>query len=49
MFEGRSIGVDHPYPDFAALARAMGAHGERVDKPKDLALALKRALASGQR
>ncbi|WP_149179773.1 pyruvate dehydrogenase [Streptomyces sp. TRM49041] len=32
-------------PDFAAVARAAGAHGERVEKPKHLAGALKKAFA----
>ncbi|GAA2536644.1 MULTISPECIES: pyruvate dehydrogenase [Streptomyces] len=31
-------------PDFAAVARACGAHGERVEKPKELAGALKAAF-----
>lgn len=48
VFEGRFIGVDHPYPNFADLAQAMGAYGERVEKPEDLEPALKRALASGR-
>lgn len=41
--------MDQP-PDYAAIARACGAHGERVDRPDDLALALRRsvdALRSG--
>jgi pyruvate dehydrogenase (quinone) len=31
-------------PDFAAVARACGAHGVRVEKPKELAGALKSAF-----
>jgi acetolactate synthase I/II/III large subunit len=35
-----------PEPDFAALARAMGCHGEGpIDSPKDVRPALERALA----
>jgi len=34
-------------PDFAAFARLLGAHGERVEKGADLVPALERALASG--
>ena len=33
--------------DFAALARALGMHGERVEQPGELAPALARALAHG--
>jgi acetolactate synthase-1/2/3 large subunit len=29
-----------PSPDFAAIARAQGAHGERVERPEDLVRAL---------
>jgi acetolactate synthase-1/2/3 large subunit len=35
-------------PDFAALARAYGCHGERVDRTADFADAFERALASGK-
>ena len=34
--------------DFAAVARAFGAHGERVSEPDALAPALRRAEASGK-
>ena len=33
-------------PDFAAVARACHAHGERVEKAEDLVPALRRALAA---
>jgi acetolactate synthase-1/2/3 large subunit len=33
------------HSDYAAMARALGAHGERVEDPADLAGALRRALA----
>ncbi|MFM9797283.1 thiamine pyrophosphate-dependent enzyme, partial [Streptomyces turgidiscabies] len=38
-----SYGTTNKNPDFAAVARACGAHGVRVEKPKDLAGALKSA------
>ena len=39
-----SYGTTNKNPDFAAVARACGAYGVRVEKPKDLAGALKDAL-----
>lgn len=35
-------------PDFAALARAYGAHGETVSRTEDFAPALERAVAAGK-
>ncbi|MCA0305578.1 MAG: thiamine pyrophosphate-binding protein, partial [Proteobacteria bacterium] len=32
--------------DYAAMARALGAHGERVENPADLPAAIQRALAN---
>ncbi|HEY7381335.1 MAG TPA: thiamine pyrophosphate-binding protein [Gaiella sp.] len=46
-FPGRVSGTDLVSPDFAALARAYGGHGERVERTADFAGALERALASG--
>ncbi|MEU6736921.1 pyruvate dehydrogenase [Streptomyces physcomitrii] len=40
-----SYGTANRNPDFAAVARACGAHGVRVEKPKQLAKALKEAFA----
>ncbi|MEU1116237.1 MULTISPECIES: pyruvate dehydrogenase [unclassified Streptomyces] len=40
-----SYGTDNHNPDFAAVARAAGAYGVRVEKPKQLAGALKDAFA----
>jgi acetolactate synthase I/II/III large subunit len=34
-------------PDFAAAARSFGLHAERVDKPDEVAPAVRRALATG--
>ncbi|MFD3513771.1 pyruvate dehydrogenase [Streptomyces sp. NPDC058657] len=39
-----SYGTSHHPTDFAAIARAAGAHGVRVEKPKDVAGALKDAF-----
>ncbi|MFD7711819.1 pyruvate dehydrogenase [Streptomyces sp. NPDC059785] len=39
-----SHGTGNHNPDFAAVARACGAHGVRVEKPKELAGALKDAF-----
>ena len=47
-YGGRLFAVDYRNPDFAALARAFGAHGEQVRKSQELKGALTRALASGK-
>jgi acetolactate synthase-1/2/3 large subunit len=46
-YPGRVIATDLVNPDFAALARAYGAHGETVTKTADFAAAFKRAQATG--
>jgi acetolactate synthase-1/2/3 large subunit len=45
-FAGRVIGTDFVNPDFAALARASGAHAERVERNKDFLPAFARARAA---
>lgn len=45
-YGGRYIGSDYMNPDFAKLAEAYGARGERIEKPRELRPALERALAS---
>ncbi len=45
--QGRYLGSDFGQTDFAKLAEAYGARGERIDQPGDLAPALMRALAAG--
>jgi acetolactate synthase-1/2/3 large subunit len=45
-YGGRVVGTTLRHSDYAGLARALGAHGERVEKAEDLAAALKRALAN---
>jgi acetolactate synthase-1/2/3 large subunit len=47
QFPGRVSGTALRNPDFAALARAYGGHGERVERSDDFPDALERALASG--
>ncbi|TFW29099.1 thiamine pyrophosphate-binding protein [Massilia horti] len=44
-YPGRVSGTTIRNPDFAALAKAYGAHGEVVDRTEDFAPALARALA----
>jgi acetolactate synthase-1/2/3 large subunit len=41
-------GTELKNPDFAALARAYGAHGETVNATSEFEPALERALASGK-
>jgi acetolactate synthase-1/2/3 large subunit len=45
-YGGRVVGTTLRHSDYAAMARALGAHGERVERAEDLAPALKRALAN---
>jgi len=47
-YPGRVSGTDLVNPDFAALAQAYGAFGERVERTADFAAALERAFASGK-
>jgi acetolactate synthase-1/2/3 large subunit len=43
-YGGRVVGTTLNHSDYAAMARAFGAHGERVEKQEDLSGALRRAL-----
>jgi acetolactate synthase-1/2/3 large subunit len=43
-YGGRVVGTTLRHSDYAAMARALGAHGERVAQPEDLPGALERAL-----
>jgi acetolactate synthase-1/2/3 large subunit len=45
-YGGRVVGTLLAHSDYAAMARAFGAHGERVEKPEDLSGAIERALAN---
>jgi len=47
-FGGRFFAVDYKNPDFGALAKVFGAHGEHVTRPGDLEGAIQRAFASGK-
>ena len=47
-FPGRVMGTDLVNPDFAALARAFGAHGAVVERTADAGAALDEALAAGR-
>lgn len=44
-FPGRVIGLGLSNPDFAAIARAYGGHGETVTRTEDFASAFERSLA----
>jgi acetolactate synthase-1/2/3 large subunit len=46
-YPGRVSGTELVNPDFAALARAHGGHGERVERTGDFPAALERARAAG--
>ncbi len=43
-YGGRVVGTTLRHSDYAGMARALGLHGERVEKPEELVPALKRAL-----
>lgn len=45
-YGGRVVGTLLADSDYAGLARALGAHGERVTRPENLAPAIARALAN---
>lgn len=43
-YGGRVVGTTLQHADYAAMARAFGAYGERVDDPDDLTMAIHRGL-----
>lgn len=43
-YGGRVVGTELADSDYAAMARAFGAHGERVTEPDDLAAAIQRGF-----
>lgn len=45
-YGGRIVGTMLAHSDYAGMARALGAHGERVEDPADLADAIQRGLAN---
>ena len=48
QYPNRVIGTDLKNPDFAALSRAYGGHGETVHETREFAPAFERALACGK-
>jgi len=48
FYNNRFIGVDIEAPDFAEVAKSMGAFGKRIYKPEDIAPALQEAIESGR-
>jgi len=47
-YPGRVFATDLRNPDFAAYARAFGAHGALVERSEDVGAALDEALACGR-
>ncbi len=47
QFEGRTTGVDLATPDFAAIANAMGMHGQAVTGVEEFKEAFSKAVSSG--
>ena len=47
-YPGRVVGTDLQNPDFAAYARAFGAHGEVVERTEDFPEAFERARQAGR-
>lgn len=43
-YGGRIVGTELAHSDYATMARAFGAHGERVEDPADLPNAFRRAI-----
>jgi acetolactate synthase I/II/III large subunit len=48
LFPGRVVGTELVNPDFAAYARAFGAHGATVDRTEDFPAAFEEALGAGR-
>jgi acetolactate synthase-1/2/3 large subunit len=47
-YPGRVLGTTLGHPDFAGLAQAWGAHGERIERSEQFLPAFQRAAASGR-
>jgi len=47
-YPNRVVGTDLANPDFTAMAKAMGAHAERVERTADFMPAFERAARSGR-
>ncbi|MED4204874.1 sulfoacetaldehyde acetyltransferase [Neobacillus mesonae] len=48
FYNNRFVGADIQNPDFAEVARSMGAVGVSVDRPEDLGPAVQKAIESGK-
>ena len=48
FYNNRFIGTDIDCPDFAEVAKSMGAFGKRIEKPEDVGPAILEAIASGR-
>lgn len=48
LFDGRYLGVDFAYPNFARIAEEFGAWGARVEAAEQLGSAISEALAAGR-
>ncbi|AZU62820.1 sulfoacetaldehyde acetyltransferase [Neobacillus mesonae] len=48
FYNNRFVGADIQNPDFAEVARSMGAVGVSVDQPEDLGPAVQKAIESGK-
>ncbi|GHH99303.1 sulfoacetaldehyde acetyltransferase [Neobacillus kokaensis] len=48
FYNNRFVGADIENPDFAEVARSMGAVGVSVDRPEDLGPAVQKAIESGK-
>lgn len=48
FYNNRFVGVDIEAPNFASVAKAMGAEGYFVDKPEDVAQTVLKAISSGK-
>jgi thiamine pyrophosphate-dependent acetolactate synthase large subunit-like protein len=46
FYQGRYIGVDHPFPNLTDVALSLGAYGERVESPSEIRPAVRRGLES---
>lgn len=48
FYNNRFIGVDIECPDFAEVAKSMGAYGKRIDKPEDVGPAILEAIKANK-
>ena len=48
FYNNRFVGADIQNPDFAEVARSMGAVGERIDRPEDIGPAIQKAIKANK-